>query len=92
MNTMNLASRIKRIAQKLRVNEVNEENGDEEITLKITGNTTEETIQNALNAIRDAKEKNRKWHWVNIECPEGVRISAVVRAIAEELARDRWGD
>jgi len=87
---MNIASRIKKIAQKLRVNEL-EENSDEGLTLKITGNTTEETIQNALSAIRDAKEKNRKWHWVSIDCPKEVDISAVVRAIVEELARERWG-
>ena len=47
---------------------------------------------NIMNiALREAKEKNQKWHWVNIDCPEGVNISAVVRAIVEMLARERWG-
>jgi hypothetical protein len=81
---MNLESRIKKIEQKLGVNEL-EKNKDEGMTLRVTGNTTEETIQNALNAIRGAKEKGQKWHWVNIDCPKEVDISAVVRAIIEEL-------
>ena len=82
MNIMNIESRIKRIEQKFGLNE---ESKDEGMTLKVTGNTTEETIQNALNAIRGAKEKGQKWHWVNIDCPKEVDISAVVRAIIEEL-------
>jgi|YNPMSStandDraft_1061717.scaffolds.fasta_scaffold45113_4 hypothetical protein len=85
---MNLESRIKRIEQKFRLNE---ESKNEGITLKVTGNTTEETIQNALSAIREAKEKNQRWHWVSIDCPKEVDISAVVRAIVEMLARERWG-
>jgi hypothetical protein len=82
---MSLKDRVKRIVRKVSTNNVIPDD-DDRATLKITGETTEEAIQNALNTIRDAKEKNIKWHWLNIDCPEGVDISAVVRAIVEKMS------
>jgi len=86
---MSLKDRLKRIERKIDIDNVLAKDG---ITLKITGDTTEETIQNALNTIREAKENNIKWHWMNIECPEGVNINAVVVAIIKELNKDKWGE
>jgi len=87
---MSLKDRVKRIERKVSTNNVIPD--DDRVTLKITGETTEEAIQNALNTIREAKEKNIKWHWLNIECPEGVNIHAVVVAIIKEVNKDRWGE
>jgi predicted RNase H-like nuclease (RuvC/YqgF family) len=88
---MSLKDRLKRLKRKVSTNNVIPDD-DDRATLKITGETTEEAIQNALNTIRDAKENNIKWHWLNIQCPEGVNIHAVVVAIIKELNKDKWGD
>jgi len=80
---MSLKDRLKRIEHKVSIDNVL---AKDDITLKITGDTTEETIKNALNTIREAKQNNIEWHWMNIDCPEGVDISAVVRAIVEKMS------
>jgi len=87
---MSLEDRVKKIEHKVGKDSIFKK--DDNMTLKITGNTIEEAIQNALNTIREAKENNIKWHWMNIECPEGVNINAVVVAIIKELNKDSWGE
>jgi hypothetical protein len=86
---MSLKDRIKRIEHKIDIDNVLAKDG---ITLKITGDTTEETIKNALNTIREAKQNNIEWHWISIDRKEGVDINAVNVAIIRELNKDRWGD
>ena len=87
---MSLKDRLKRIEHKVSINNVIPDDG--RVTLKITGETTEETIQNALKTIREAKENGIEWHWISIDRKEGVDINAVTVAIIEEVNKDRWGE
>jgi hypothetical protein len=84
---MSLEDRVKKIEHKIGKDNIFKKDG---ITLKITGDTTEETIKNALNTIRDAKQNNIEWHWISIDRKEGVDINAVTVAIIEELNKDSW--
>ena len=86
VSVMNIESRIKRIEQKVGLNE---ESKDKGITLKVVGDTTEEAVQNALNLIREAAEAGQEWHNLSIDCPKEVDISQVVKAIVEMFARER---
>jgi len=86
---MSIKDRVKKIEHKLGKDNILAKDG---VTLKITGDTTEETIQNALKTIREAKENGIEWHWISIDRKEGVDINAVTVAIIEELNKDSWGD
>ena len=78
---MNIESRLKRLEDKVK-SPAND--GD---IINVSGHTTEELTQNALNVIREAEKTGRGWNYLCFWCSEDVDTASVILSIEREFGR-----
>jgi predicted RNase H-like nuclease (RuvC/YqgF family) len=83
---MSLKDRLKRIEHKVSINNVIPDDG--RVTLKITGETTGDTIQNALRTVREAKQNGIEHFWLQFSVSKNVDMGQVAVALVKELSND----
>jgi len=78
---MNLKTRLERLENKVKSPVYSE------YITNVSGHTTEELTQNALNTIREAEKTGRGWNNLAFWCSEDVDTASVILSIEREFGR-----
>jgi len=78
---MNLKTRLEKLENKVKSPVYSD------YIINVSGHTTEELIQNALNAIKEAEKTGRGWINLAFWCSEDVDIDNVILRIEREFGR-----